>query len=79
MKRTTVAVLFGAGLFAGLLISVMGSPVVLAQSGWECKSWIVAVDGNVSPLGTWLGAAKNVQLTSAGLTNSRYTVTACKQ
>lgn len=79
MKRTTVAILFGTGLLAGLLISGMRSPIVLAQTGWECRSWIVAVDGSVSQLGTWLGAAKNVQLTSASITNSRYSVTACKQ
>lgn len=79
MKRTTIAVLVGAGLLAGLLITGMRSPVVLAQSGWACRSWTVEVNGNVAQLGTWLGAAKNVHLTSAGLSNDRYTVTACKQ
>jgi hypothetical protein len=81
MKRTTVAILFGTGLLAGLLISGMRSPIVLAQTatGWECKAWTVPIDGSVSQLGTWLSTAKNVHLTSAGLSNARYTVTACKQ
>jgi hypothetical protein len=70
--------------------SVLPDSVVSAQSGWQCTSWTLQADVNArddrkkpedaTAIGTWLGQAKNVHLSSAGLdVAGRYSVLACKQ
>lgn len=82
MKRVAVAGVFVAGLVAGLWLAQSGNSV-LAQgppATWECKSWTLGADVDAgNQLGPFLRNAGSVQLTSTGLSSSRYALVACKR
>ena len=80
MKRTMYGVVLGMGVAIGLAIATWSARTVEAQGAWQCASWTIEEKANVTAIGTWLGAAKTVQLTSSGLSaGSRFAVVACKQ
>lgn len=80
MTRTIGGVVFGVGVVVGIVVATWSGRVVEAQGGWQCASWTFEEKPNASAVGTWLGSAKTVQLTSAGLSaGSRFAVVACKQ
>ena len=80
MKRAVSMSLFILGLAAGLGSSMWWPERVAAQVGWECRSWTIEQRDDATPIGTWLGGANDVQLTTAGLSaGSRYAVVACKR
>ena len=80
MKRTMFAVLFVAGLLVGYFMARYSDTAVLAQRPWQCRSWEMnSKTDNASDIGTFLGSATNVQITSAGVeVGSRYAVIACR-
>jgi hypothetical protein len=85
MTRTMGAALLGTVLATGFVCSMLiPNLVVEAQAGWQCKSWTLQKldqDPNgAAPVGTWLGQAKNVEISAAGLSQSGLIgVVACKQ
>jgi hypothetical protein len=80
MKRTMYGVVLGMGVMLGVAISMWSGRTVEAQAAWQCASWTLEEKPNVTAIGTWLGAAQTVQLTSAGLSaGSRFAVVACKR
>ena len=81
MKRKVLGGVFLLGLLVGLVTAQwLPERVVQAQTTWQCKSWgNLAPAGDVSAAGTWLGSAKSVQITAAGLSAATYTLVACKQ
>jgi hypothetical protein len=82
MKKTTIAVLFLTGVMAGFWLARSGSEV-LAQAPpgmWECKSWTLGADVDAgNQVGPFLRNAGSVELTSTGLSSSRYALVACKR
>lgn len=82
--------LFGAGLMMGVAMSgLQQDPVVSAQAGWQCRSWMLgdrtaAASDRVSTdaadvVGPWLGTAARVEIATTGLEIAgRYTLVACK-
>ena len=81
MKKTVGGAILGIGLLLGLLIGASWpAQVVEAQTTWQCSSWTIAEKGDAAVVGTWLGTARTVHMTSAGLSaGSRFAVVACKQ
>jgi xanthosine utilization system XapX-like protein len=80
MKGPLVAMVFVAGLVIGYFIAGHGETRLLAQRPWQCKSWEMdSKTDTTGAIGTFLGNATNVQLTSAGVeVGSRYAVIACR-
>jgi hypothetical protein len=81
MKRTAYVAIFVSGLAIGAVIAV-GWPaqVVEAQGAWQCRSFTLEEKADAAVVGTWLGTAANVHVTSAGLSaGSRQAVVACKR
>jgi hypothetical protein len=81
MKRKVCGAIIGMGLLLGSVIALLWpARVVDAQTSWQCRSWTLEEKADATPVGTWLGQAKTVQLTAAGLSaGSRFAVVACKQ
>ena len=81
MTRTMGAVSVVAGIALGFAGSrFVPEPVVAAQTSWQCKSWVFQRQADASEIGTWLGPAKTVQISTAGLSQAgMYSVVACKQ
>ena len=80
MKRMMYGLVLGMGVLLGVAIATWSGRTVEAQAGWQCAAWTVEEKPNVTAIGPWLGAAKTVHLTSAGLSaGSRFAVVACKQ
>ena len=81
MTRTMGAALLGTGLAIGVVCSMLIPNVVVeAQANWQCKSWTLQKDEDVAPVAAWLGQARNVQISAAGLSVSALTrVVACRQ
>lgn len=81
MGRRLGVVLIAVGVVIGFkAASLVPDSVVNAQGGWRCKSWVVTNGEGADAIGTWLGQARNVQLSSNGIDvgwNSH--VVACKQ
>ena len=80
MKKM-MAVLFLTGMLAGFWLARSGNEVLAQAPGmWECKSWTLGADvdaGNqVTP---FLRNAVSVEITSTGLSSSRYALVACKR
>jgi hypothetical protein len=73
--------LFSAGVVIGLAVAgLRQEPVVSAQAGWQCHSWILESKEGADVVGPWLGAASRVEIAAAGLSVAgRYTLVACKQ
>ena len=81
MTRKMSAALLGTVLAIGFVCSMLiPNMVVEAQTNWQCKSWTLQKDEDAAPVGAWLGQAKNVEISAAGLSVSALTrVVACKQ
>jgi hypothetical protein len=81
MGRTLGAVLVMVGVGIGFSAGrVLPDSVVSAQTGWQCKSWTLQKQEDAAAVGSWLGQARTVQMSSAGLSQSGlYNVVACKQ
>jgi len=81
MTRTMGAALAGTVLAIGFVCSMLIPNVVVeAQTNWQCKSWTLQKQEDAAPVGTWLGQAKNVEISAAGLSQSGLMgVLACKQ
>jgi hypothetical protein len=81
MQKTVSGAILGIGVLLGLLIGASWpGQVVEAQAAWQCNSWTIEEKGNAAVVGTWLGTARAVHMTSAGLSaGSRFAVVACKQ
>jgi hypothetical protein len=73
--------LLGAGVVIGVaLAGLPQEPVVSAQAGWQCRSWMLESKESADVVGPWLGAAERVEISAAGLSIAgRYTVVACKR
>jgi hypothetical protein len=81
MKKTVSGAILGTGVLLGLLIAAAWPErVVEAQAAWQCRSWTLQENADAAVVGTWLGTAKVVHMTSAGLSaGSRSVVVVCKQ
>jgi hypothetical protein len=81
MKKAISGAILGAGVLLGLLIAASWPErVVEAQTTWQCRSWTLEEKADAAVVGTWLGTAKVVHMTSAGLSaGSRSVVVVCKQ
>ena len=81
MKKTACGAILGTGILLGLLIAASWPEgVVEAQTTWQCGSWILGEKSDAAVVGTWLGTARAVHMTSAGLSaGSRFAVVVCKQ
>ena len=81
MTRMMGAALLGTVLAVGFVCSMLIPNVVVeAQTTWQCKSWTLQKDEDIAPMAAWLGQAKNVEISTAGLSVSALTrVVACKQ
>ena len=76
-----VALVFVAGIVAGYVMAGLSETTVLAQRPWQCRSWELdsKTDNAAAVIGTFLGSATNVQVTSAAPNvGSRYAVVACR-
>ena len=73
--------LLSAGVVTGVVLArLWPEPVVSAQGGWQCRSWTLESTDRADAVGTWLGAAHNVELSTAGVDiGGRYALVACKQ
>ena len=73
--------LFSAGLVIGMAVAGLRlEPVVLAQSGWQCRSWALESREGVDAIGPWLGGAAHVEISAAGLeVAGRYILVTCKR
>jgi hypothetical protein len=80
VRRTFGAVLVVAGMAIGFMAARMvPEPVVSAQTGWQYKSWTFQ-EGEDGAVGTWLGQAMSVQLSSNGIDVAWHShVVGCKQ
>ena len=81
MKRTISGAMLAIGVLFGLLIgAAWPERVVEAQTAWQCRSFTMEEKADSAVVGTWLGTARTVQMTSAGLSaGSRFVVVVCKQ
>ena len=81
MRRKFGAVLVVAGMVIGVkAANLVPDSVVSAQTGWQCKSWTLKKGEDAAAVGTWLGQASNVQLSSNGIDVAWHShVVACKQ
>jgi len=81
MRRTLGAVLVVMGMAIGYTAThLIPDSVVSAQTTWQCKSWTLQKPEDAAAVGTWLGQAKTVQISSNGVSVAGHTsVVACKQ
>jgi hypothetical protein len=80
MTRTAYVAIFVSGLVLGAFVAVGPTRVVEAQGAWQCRSFTLEEKADGAVVGTWLGTAANVHVTSAGLSaGSRQAVVACKR
>ena len=81
MTRTMGVAMMVAGMAIGVAGAKFFEPAVMAQTPWQCKSWMLKQqDQDVAAVGTWLGAARSAQVTSAGMSIAGIVrVIACKQ
>jgi hypothetical protein len=80
MRKVAIAVIFAAGLLAGLFSSRLFEREALAQGNWQCMSWSMDSGGNVGAVSNFLAGAKTVELTSAGVAvGNRFALVACRQ
>lgn len=90
MKRTvTVVLVIGMGI--GFEVArMLPESVVHAQASWQCKSWTFGLtdalgrpqanQDDAAAIGTWLGQARTVEMSSNGLeVAGRTSVVVCKQ
>jgi hypothetical protein len=80
MKRGFVAIVFLTGLAGGFFMAHFNQTTVLAQRAWACKSFNMDLNQDTSgAIGTFLGNASAVELSSAGLSaGQRFAVVACR-
>jgi hypothetical protein len=73
--------LVSAGVLIGdTLAGLRPEPVVSAQAGWQCRSWTLDSNESADAVGSWLGTAARVEISTAGLEAAgRYALVACKQ
>lgn len=81
MKKAVCGAMLGTGVLLGFLIAASWPErVVEAQTTWQCSSWTFGEKADAAVVGTWLGTARAVHMTSAGLSaGSRFAVVVCKQ
>ena len=92
MGRKSAVALVVVGMMIGFRAAqYVPESVVNAQTGWQCQSWTFqkgreqapamrAEQENMAAVGAWLGQARTVQISAAGLdVAGLYALVACKQ
>jgi hypothetical protein len=72
MKKLGLGIVFGTGLFVGLLASQLVERDAMAQNNWQCMTWSFEPGGNANAVTNFLTGARTVELESAGLSSSRF-------
>ena len=74
--------LLSAGVVTGVVLArLWPESFVSAQGGvWQCRSWTLDSKEGADAVGPWLGTARNVELSTAGVEiGGRYALVACKR
>jgi hypothetical protein len=81
MGRKFAVALVAVGMVIGFKAAqFVPESVVNAQTGWQCSRQVLTEKDDLSGVATWLGQARSVEISTAGLTVAgRYVLVACKQ